>query len=98
MSRLSLLPLSLTLATVVVAPAWSAEVVCHFDSGVVVIPAEVAGIAGDYILDTTVDPTGRLIESDTTNNCGAVRIRLSQMGTPNPQAELLGPGPACGER
>lgn len=52
MSRLSLLPLSLTLATVVVAPAWSAEVVCHFDSGVVVIPAEVAGIAGDYILDT----------------------------------------------
>lgn len=60
---------------------------------------EVSGVPdGDYILDTTVDPTGRLIESDTTNNCGAVRIRLSQMGTPNPQAELLGPGPACGER
>jgi hypothetical protein len=57
---------------------------------------EVTGVPdGDYILDTTVDPTDRLIESDRTNNCGAVRIRLSQMGTANPQAELLGPGPAC---
>ena len=57
---------------------------------------EVTGVpSGDYILDTTVDPTDRLIESDRTNNCGAVRIRLSQMGTANPQAELLGPGPAC---
>jgi len=57
---------------------------------------EVTGIPdGDYILDTTVDPTGRLIESDRTNNCGSVRVRLSQMGTPNPQAELLGPGPVC---
>jgi hypothetical protein len=27
-----------------------------------------------------------------------VRIRLSQMGTVNPQAELLGPGPACSVR
>jgi hypothetical protein len=60
---------------------------------------EVTGVPdGDYILDTTVDPTNRLIESDRTNNCGAVRIRLSQMGTANPQAELLGPGPACGAR
>ncbi|MGH9143243.1 MAG: lysyl oxidase family protein, partial [Vicinamibacterales bacterium] len=57
---------------------------------------EVTGVPdGDYILDTTVDPTNRLIESDRTNNCGAVRVRLSQMGTANPQAELLGPGPAC---
>jgi len=60
---------------------------------------EVTGVPdGDYILDTTVDPTNRLIESDRTNNCGAVRIRLSQMGTANPQAELLGPGPACSAR
>ncbi len=51
---------------------------------------------GDYILDTTVDPGGRLVESDRTNNCGAVRVRLSDMGTPEPAAELLGPGPPCG--
>jgi hypothetical protein len=50
---------------------------------------------GDYILDTTVDPTGRLVESDKTNNCGSVRVRLSAMGGASPQAELLGPGPPC---
>jgi len=47
------------------------------------------------VLGTKVDPTGRLIESDKTNNCGSIRVRLSQTGTPQPQAELLGPGPAC---
>lgn len=57
---------------------------------------EVTGVAdGDYILDTTVDPTARLVERDKTNNCGSVRVRLSHMGTQNAQAELLGPGPAC---
>ncbi len=57
---------------------------------------EVSGVPdGDYILDTTVDPTGRLIERDTANNCGAVRVRLTGMATPERQAELLGPGPPC---
>ena len=57
---------------------------------------EVTGVPdGDYILDTTVDPTGRLVESDKTNNCGSVRIRLGAMGTAEPQAELLGAGPPC---
>src|SRR3954453_15173383 len=57
---------------------------------------EVSGIPnGDYVLDTTVDPTDRLIESDKTNNCGSVRVRLSAMGTPNPQAQGLGVGPSC---
>ena len=51
---------------------------------------------GDYILDTTVDPTRRLTQSNTTNDCGSVRVRLSNMGTANPQAALLGTGPACG--
>lgn len=50
---------------------------------------------GTYILDTTVDPTGRLIERDTTNNCGAVRVTLTHMGEPQPQATLLGSGPTC---
>lgn len=57
---------------------------------------EVSGVPdGDYILDTTVDPTGRLIERDTANNCGAVRVRLAGMATAQRQAELLGPGPPC---
>ena len=57
---------------------------------------EVTGVPdGDYVLDTTVDPTTRLMESDKTNNCGSVRVRLSSMGTPKPQAQLLGIGPAC---
>jgi len=57
---------------------------------------EVTGVPdGDYILETTVDPTARLIESNRTNNCGSVRVQLSKMGTPNQQAELRGLGPAC---
>jgi hypothetical protein len=50
---------------------------------------------GDYILDTTVDPTSRLQEKSKTNNCGSVRVRLTNMGTPTKHAELLGAGPAC---
>jgi hypothetical protein len=50
---------------------------------------------GIYILDTTVDPTGRLTEENKTNNCGSVRVRLTGMGSPNSRAELLGVGPAC---
>ena len=57
---------------------------------------EVTGIRdGDYILETTVDPGGRMVEEDRSNNCGSVRVRLSGMGSPNPQAELLGAGPPC---
>lgn len=50
MARLSLpivIPLSLA-----AAPALAGEIACRFDAGVVVVPAMVAGIAGDYILDT----------------------------------------------
>lgn len=52
MARLSLLPLPLTIALLIAAPASAGEVACHFDAGVIVVPAEIAGIAGDYILDT----------------------------------------------
>jgi hypothetical protein len=89
-------------------PDSSSQGVDHFKQGMAVgwtdeynwfLPGqyvEVTGVPdGDYILDTTVDPTARLIESDRTNNCGSVLVRLSQMGTSNPQAELLGLGPAC---
>lgn len=47
----------LTLATLLAglsapAGAWAGEAACWFDGGVLVVPAQVAGIAGDYILDT----------------------------------------------
>jgi hypothetical protein len=34
------------------APAWAGETACHYEGGVIVAPAVVAGIAGDYIVDT----------------------------------------------
>jgi len=58
---------------------------------------EVSGLAdGNYILETTVDPDRKLIESDEHNNCGSVLVRLAHMGTGQASAELLGEGPACG--
>jgi hypothetical protein len=57
---------------------------------------EVSGLPdGDYILDTTTDPGGLLTESDTSNNCASVVVRLTNMGTPARHAEILGTGPAC---
>ena len=34
------------------APAWAGEMRCWVDRGVLVVPAEVDGVAGDFILDT----------------------------------------------
>ena len=57
---------------------------------------EVTGVPnGYYILETTVDPDNSLRESDETNNCGSVLIRLSRMGTASPKAELIRNGPPC---
>ncbi len=57
---------------------------------------EVTGVTdGTYILDTTVDPTGRLQEANKNNNCGSVRVQLTGMGTASKHAEILGVGPAC---
>lgn len=51
------LPL-LSLAAAAAAPAALAgETACWFDNGVVVVPAEVMGIAGDYVLDTATPRT-----------------------------------------
>ena len=52
MVRLAPLTLSLAVAALAVVPACATEIACHFDAGVIVVPAELAGIAGDYILDT----------------------------------------------
>lgn len=46
----SLLPFAL--AAVVAGAARADEIACWFERGVITVPAEVAGIAGDYILDT----------------------------------------------
>ena len=59
MSRLNLLGLAVWAAA---GPAAAAEVACRYDAGVITVPAVVAGIAGDYILDTgapltTIDET-----------------------------------------
>lgn len=51
MPRLS--PLSFgVLAALVAGPACAGEAACRFERGVVVVPAVMAGIAGDYIVDT----------------------------------------------
>ena len=51
---------------------------------------EVTGVPdGYYILETIADPDNTLLEADETNNCAAVLIRLSDMGTPAPHAQLL---------
>lgn len=51
MTRLS--PLSLGALALLAAPAAHAgDAACRFERGVITIPAVVAGIAGDYILDT----------------------------------------------
>ena len=51
MARLSLPPLAVV-AALAAGPACAGEAACRFEGGVVVVPAEVAGIPGDYILDT----------------------------------------------
>lgn len=50
MPRFSL-PFALA-AVAVASPAGAAEIACHFEGGVIVLPASVAGFPGDYILDT----------------------------------------------
>lgn len=45
------------LLTLAGAPARAAEIACWFENGVVVVPAQVLGIAGDFILDTATPHT-----------------------------------------
>jgi hypothetical protein len=42
----------LALASQAPSQAWAGEIPCSFEGGVLVAPAKVAGIAGDYIIDT----------------------------------------------
>jgi hypothetical protein len=57
---------------------------------------DVAGLpSGDYVLETIADPDNKLVESNESNNCGTVLIRLSNVGTPQHQAAIIGAGPGC---
>lgn len=57
---------------------------------------EVSGLPdGMYVLDTIADPENAIAESDETNNCSAVLVRLTAMASTAPAAEVLGPGPRC---
>jgi len=57
---------------------------------------EVSGLAdGTYVLDTIADPDNAILESDESNNCGAILVRLFGMGSAAPSAEVLGHGPDC---
>jgi hypothetical protein len=68
------------------APVWAGEVTCRFDDGVIVVPAEVAGIAGDYILDTgsaqtTLHETKAQTEGiEATELVGPVRLAGAEIG------------------
>jgi hypothetical protein len=57
---------------------------------------DVAGLPdGDYVLETIADPDNKLVESDETNNCGTVLVRLTNVATPQRHAEIIGSGPGC---
>lgn len=51
MARTGPLPFAI-LALAAPAPVWAGEAACRFEAGTITLPAVVAGIAGDYILDT----------------------------------------------
>lgn len=52
MARVRLTLTLLAAAAALPAAARAGETACWFEGGVLVVPAEVAGIAGDYVLDT----------------------------------------------
>jgi len=45
-------PLLILAACLLPAAAWAGEARCWFEAGVVVVPAEVMGVAGDFVFDT----------------------------------------------
>jgi hypothetical protein len=57
---------------------------------------EVTGVPdGTYLLETTADPDNLLRETDETNNCGGVFLRLTGVATSTPSVELLGAAMKC---
>lgn len=72
--------IALLAALAVPAAAQAGEAACWYEQGVLVIPASVAGLAGDYILDTGAARTllhetkGQMAGYDTPEQRGEVRI------------------------
>src|SRR5260221_237262 len=92
------LPLAVPMALIAAlaaTPAAAGETACWFENNVVVVPAEVMGVAGDYILDTA---TARTMLGDSqaqtagyagTALTGAVRLAgLTLRGRPVAVANL----------
>ena len=69
------------------APAWAGEAACRYEGGTLVAPAVVAGIAGDYIIDTgaartTLDET-RAQAAGIESGVGlSGAVRLADMSIP----------------
>jgi hypothetical protein len=72
-ARLSL-PL-LAFALTVAGPARAAEVACRFEAGVPIVPAMVAGLPGDFILDTGAPRT--LLHETKAQGSGITEILLA---------------------
>jgi hypothetical protein len=62
------------LAAAAASPAAAAETACWFDQDTVVVAAEVAGVAGDYILDTATSTTQ--LGDTQAQGAGHVETRL----------------------
>ncbi len=77
------------LGALAASPAPAGETACWFEGGVVIVPAEVMGVAGDYVLDTA-SPHTQLAETQAqgagyadTALSGAVRLAgLTLRGQP----------------
>ena len=83
------------LLTLTAQPARAGEAACWFENGVVVVPAQVMGVAGDFILDTAT-PHTELAETQAqgagfaeTTLAGEVRLAgLRLQGRPVAVADL----------
>lgn len=81
------LPAFVALLALAPPPALAGETVCWFENGVVVVPAEVLGVAGDFILDTA-SPHTQLADSQA-QAAGYVAtalvgpVRLAGLNLPN---------------
>lgn len=66
--------------TALAHPAWAGEQACWYEEGVLVAPASIAGLAGDYILDTAAPATllhetkGQMAGYLTADQRGTVQV------------------------
>ena len=72
------LPL-LALALTTAEQAWAAEVACRFEAGVPIVPAMVAGLPGDFILDTGAPRT--LLHETSAQGGGITELLLPGSAT-----------------